>query len=86
MAQNESVHNPVVSRDGATLEIFIFNNSIDFLGSKLGAFDFNAIALLSLNVGLALLIFYWSQPIRRTLESGASIAQDRNITADLAAT
>src|SRR5438034_9449318 len=70
MAQNESAHNSAVNRDGATHEIFIVNNSVDFLGCKLGAFDCNAIVLLSLKVGLALLIFYCAQPIRRTLDSG----------------
>ena len=86
LAQNESAHNPAVSRDGATSEIFLVNNSIDYLGAKLGEFPFNIIALVSLNVGLALLIGYCVQPICRTLESGISIAQDRNITTDLDAT
>jgi peptidoglycan/LPS O-acetylase OafA/YrhL len=72
---------------GATLELFIVNNSsIGFLGPKLGAFPFNVLALVLLNSGLALLIFYCAQPIRRTLESHASVAQDRNIITDLAAT
>lgn len=53
---------------GATLEIFIVNNSIDVLSYKLGAFPINVIALVSLNIGLALIIFYCAQPVRRMLE------------------
>lgn len=51
-----------------TLEIFMVNNSIDILDTRLGSFPFNVIALLSLNVLVALLIFYCAKPIRRTLE------------------
>lgn len=54
---------------GMTLELFIVNNSsVDFLASKLGAFPFNAIALVMSNIGLALLIFFCAQHIRRILE------------------
>jgi peptidoglycan/LPS O-acetylase OafA/YrhL len=70
---------------GATLEIFMVNNSIDFLGYQLGAFPINLIVLVSLNTGLALIIFYCAQPIRRNLESCTSITQDRD-TSNLATT
>jgi len=65
---------------GITLEIFIVNNSIDFLGYKLGTFPINVIALVSLNFGLALIIFYCAQPIRRILEASTSIAQNTDST------
>jgi hypothetical protein len=54
-----------------TLELFMVNNSLDFLDTKVGAFPINVIALLSLNFALALLIFYGAKPIARLFASGA---------------
>lgn len=66
---------------GATLEIFIVNNSIDILGENLGVFPVNAVALVSLNVALAMVIFCSARFIRRKLESDAGIAaQDRSVS------
>jgi len=53
----------------ATLEVFMVNNSIDFLGPKLGPFPANVIALLALNIGLALVILYCAKPISRIFQS-----------------
>jgi peptidoglycan/LPS O-acetylase OafA/YrhL len=55
----------------ATLEVFMVNNTIDFLGPKLGSFPVNVISLLVLNLGLALLIFYCAKPISRIFGSGS---------------
>src|SRR5258706_2979816 len=48
---------------GITLEIFMVNNSIDALGPKLGVFPLNVMALLAINIALALIIFYCAKPI-----------------------
>ncbi|HTA24095.1 MAG TPA: acyltransferase [Terriglobales bacterium] len=59
---------------GMTLEIFMVNNSIDILDAKLGPFPFNVVALLSINVAIALLILYCAKPIRKFLENNRSVA------------
>jgi hypothetical protein len=55
---------------GMTLEIFMVNNSLDLLDTKLGTFPLNVIILLAINFVLALLIFYSARPIIRALETG----------------
>jgi hypothetical protein len=68
--ENYYVGAAVTFVSGMTLELFIVNNSsVDFLSSKLGAFPLNVIALVVLNSGLAILIFFCAQHIRRALES-----------------
>lgn len=52
---------------GATLEIFMVNNSIDFLGNRLGMFPVNLLALLALNIGLAMIVFSCAKYIRAQL-------------------
>jgi len=52
-----------------TLEIFMVNNSIDFLDAKLGSFPFNVMALLSINLCLALVILYCAKPVGRMLSA-----------------
>lgn len=84
---NRYVGKVIAFVSGVTLEIFIVNNSLDSLVSELGAFPFNVIALVSLNVGLALVIFYCAKSIRRTFEAETSITtQGRNNTAEFTAT
>jgi len=52
----------------ATLEVFMVNNTIDFMGPKLGPFPVNVVALLALNIALALVIYYAAKPIGRFLQ------------------
>ncbi len=56
---------------GMTLELFMVNNSLDFLDTHLGPFPLNAIALLSINLALSLLIFYCAKPVARIFNAGA---------------
>ena len=53
----------------ATLELFMVNNSLDFMDAKLGPFPLNVIALLSINLAIALIIFYCAKPIAKALEN-----------------
>lgn len=53
---------------GMTLEIFMVNNSIDSLASKVWPFPLNLIALVSINIALALLIVICARPLRKMLE------------------
>ncbi|HSZ01599.1 MAG TPA: acyltransferase [Terriglobales bacterium] len=73
---------------GMTLEIFMVNNSIDPLDSKLGSFPLNVIALISINIALALIIYYCAKPIRKALESDGParppVTRDPHATAEVA--
>jgi peptidoglycan/LPS O-acetylase OafA/YrhL len=52
---------------GITLEIFIVNNSIDFIDGSLGGFPLNVCLLLTVNVALALLVYYLAKALRNAL-------------------
>jgi len=55
-----------------TLEIFMVNNSIDVFGTKLGPFPINVFALLTLNLGLALLVRVCALPLARCLQPSSA--------------
>lgn len=72
---------------GATLEIFLVNNSIDFMGPRLGTFPGNMAALISLNVVFAIIVFCCASVIRRKLEASTGLTtQNQNLITNVALT
>jgi hypothetical protein len=66
----------------ATLEVFMVNNTIDFLGPKLGPFPINAIALLTINLALAVIILYGAKPVSKIFSIGSAPKGNRSPAKD----